>query len=386
MLDEARTETGVSKERCEMKKKVLVCLVSFLCFFGQALGRKVKNSDDYAVVLAGGNGMRLWPFSRENYPKQFLSVCGDQTLIQQAVDRVSSVVKKENIWIGTTAKHKESVIEQVGQQIGRIVIEPGMRNTGPAILLSCFEIYKKDPEAVIVFLPSDPFIPNKDRFISFLDRAIDYVRKNERICLLGLKPQYPATGYGYIEYDDSAQPLEGAPFQVKRFHEKPVLDVALRYCQQENMLWNISMFCGKAKVFMQEFQKEAPDIFQGVKAFVEGEGKYEDIRAESIDFAVMEKSKKISVLPADFEWCDVGNIEVFLALQQQWGISDTHTMSVNANNNMVCAPKKFVALVGVENLCVVETDDVLLITKQGEAEKVKRLVRKLKKTDYDQYV
>jgi len=340
----------------------------------------------YSVILAGGSGTRLWPLSRANYPKQFLSVCDEKTLIQQAVDRVSSVIKKENIWIGTTAKHKESVTQQVGDSIGRIVVEPGMRNTGPAILLSCFEIYKKDPDAVIVFLPSDPFIPNKARFVSFLERAIDYTKDHERICLLGLKPQYPATGYGYIEYDNAAQQFDNLPFVVKKFHEKPVLDVALRYCQQGNMLWNISMFCGQAKLFLEEFKKEAPDIFDGVKAFVEGRGRYEDIKAESIDFAVMEKSRKISVFPADFEWCDVGNIEVFLSLQKHYGLPDACTMSVNANNNMVCAPKKFVALVGVENLCVVETDDVLLITKQGEAEKVKRLVQKLKKSEHNQYV
>ena len=369
-----------------MKRTAFVCLIALLFFYGETSGRNVKSSHYYCVVLAGGSGTRLWPLSRSDFPKQFLSVCGDLTLIQQAVERISLIIREENIWIGTTAQHEWTVEMQVGDSIGRIVVEPGMRNTGPAILLSCFEIYKKDPDAVIVFLPSDPFIPNKSRFVSFLERAINYAEFHDRICLLGLKPQYPATGYGYIEYEDSMKGSEAIPFEVKSFHEKPVLEVAQRYCSQGNMLWNISMFCAKASVFMQEFKKEAPDIFEGVKAFVEGNGAYEDIRAESIDFAVMEKSKRVSVFPVDFDWCDVGNIEVFLALQKEYGLPDASTMSVSANNNLVHAPKKFVALVGVENLCVVETDDVLLITKQGEAEKVRRLVQKLKKSEFDQYV
>lgn len=369
-----------------MKKSVLVSLLFSLFFSVQLFGKNVKNPHVYAVVLAGGSGSRLWPLSRENYPKQFLSVCGGQTLLQQAVDRVGSLIKKENIWIGSAKKYEDIVLQQVGGKIGRVVLEPSMRNTAPAILLSCFELYKKDPDSFVIFLPSDPFIPDTKRFSSFLERAIDYVQREDRICLVGLRPQYPATEYGYIEYDGEAENKKGDPFEVKSFHEKPVLEVALRYCGQENMLWNISMFCGRVSVFLEEFKKWAPGIFEGVQAFSEGSGSYDDVRAESIDFAVMEKSKKTSVIPADFEWSDVGSLELFLALQREYGVPDVRTLSVSSNNNMVHVPKKFVALVGVENLCVVETDDVLLISNRGQAKKIKQFVQKLKKSEFDQYL
>ncbi|MCK5632924.1 hypothetical protein KAH94_04195 [bacterium] len=346
-------------------------------------GVNVKNKDVYCVILAGGSGTRLWPLSRASKPKQFLSVGSELTLIEQAVERVSYSVAKENIWIGTTKNHQALVEKYVGEQIGRIIVEPGARNTGPAILLNCFEIYKKNPNAVIVFLPSDPFIPNQDRFITFLDHAIDYTLKNDRISLLGLKPRYPATGYGYIEYDDTQL---NVPFGVKNFHEKPVFEIAQKYCEQGNMLWNISMFCAKASVFLEEFKSNAPDIFYAVEQYINGLGSYEDVRSESIDYAVMEKSKKVSVFPVDFEWCDVGNIEIFLSLQKEYGLDYKNVLTVNSNDNLVHVKGKLVALVGVEDLCVVETEDTLLITRRDKAEKVKTIVQKLKRTDLESYL
>jgi len=355
-----------------------------LCISSFATGKSVKYPNVYCVILAGGSGTRLWPLSRASFPKQFLSIYGNQTLLDQAIERVSASVAKENIWIGTTKKHEATVQECVGDRIGKIVVEPGMRNTGPAILLNCFEVYKKNPDAVILFLPSDPFIPTKERFVSFLDRAIEYTCTHDRISLLGLKPLYPATGYGYIEYDNTSRD-EVIPFIVKKFHEKPVYEVAQRYCSQGNMLWNISMFCAKARVFLEEFEKNAPDIFKAVKEYVEGSGRYEDVRAESIDYAVMEKSKRVSVFPVDFEWCDVGNVEVFLSLQKEYGICRSKKVSVNAHNNLVSVPNKLVALVGVENLCIVETDDALLIASRDQTEKVKQVVQQLKQLDLQEY-
>lgn len=335
----------------------------------------MKHTTVYCVILAGGSGTRLWPLSRANKPKQFLSVGSELTLLEQAVARVSLSVPRSNIWVGTTKEYVEKVQECVGGKIGNIVVEPGVRNTGPAILLSCFEIYKKDPDACIVFLPSDPFIPEKDRFVFFLDNAIDYIIKNEKIALLGLKPRYPATGYGYIEYDEHSGK---APFLVKKFHEKPALDIAQQYCKQGNMLWNISMFCGKARVFLEEFKKEASHMFEGVRAYVEGIACYEDVVADSIDYAVMEKSKQVCVFPVDFEWFDVGNVEVFLSLQQGYKPNKSKVVSVDAENNLVNADGKLIALVGVHDLCIVETDDTLLITKRDQAEKVRQVVQKLK--------
>jgi len=370
-----------------MSKKLIVITfcVFLLCKQNPILGEAPMDYKNvYFVILAGGSGTRLWPLSRSEKPKQFLAVGNKKTLLAQTIDRVCDLVDKKNIWISTTKKHKENIKKYVGNSIGHIIEEPGLRNTGPAILLACMKIYQQNPQASIIFLPADPFIPNKTAFVNSLKQAIDFTCKNNQITLLGLKPTYPATGYGYIEFDKSSR--ETAPFKVKKFHEKPTLEVAKNYTKKENMLWNIGMFCGKATIFLQEFKKEAPKIFQGVNAYVNGNGDYKTVKSDSIDYAVMEKSSNIFVLPVEFAWCDVGNIEVFLSIQKKHMQLDENVITVEANNNLVDTKNKLVALIGVDDLCIVETDDILLITKRNQAEKVKEIVNKLKKENIKKYL
>ena len=343
----------------------------------------------YFIILAGGSGTRLWPLSRKNKPKQFLSVGTEKTLIDQAIERVSSLVPKENIWISTTKEQEENIIAHVGEKIGQIIVEPGLRNTGPAILLACLELQKQNKKASVIFLPADPFISDKDSFVGYVKQAIDFTLSYDHITLLGLTPTYPATGYGYIEFDRLFEkPKHGTfePFPVIQFHEKPSLETAKAYIKKNNMLWNIGMFCGKVSVFVDEFKKVAPEIYEGVTAYVNGQGGYNNVKSDSIDYAVMEKSDNIFVLPVDFPWCDVGNIEVFLTIQKDAMKLKNNTISVNAKNNLVDVKNKLVALIGVDDLCIVETDDVILVTKRDEAKKVKLVVNQLKKSEKTNYL
>ena len=338
----------------------------------------------YFIILAGGSGTRLWPLSRNDKPKQFLKVGNQKTLIQQTIDRICTLVPKENIWISTTKKHAENINTHIGDRIGKIIIEPGLRNTGPAILLSCMELFKHNPEAAVIFLPADHFIPDTETFQYDLRQAIDFILKNNHITLLGLKPTYPATGYGYIEFDKSSK--NRAPYRVKKFHEKPSLGVAKNYITKNTMLWNGGMFCGKVEVFIEEFKKEAPEIFEGVSKYFNGQGDYNTVKSDSIDYAIMEKSSNIFVLPVDFPWCDVGNIEVFLTIQKDNMQLDNNIVSVDAKNNLVSVKDKLVALIGVTDLCIVETDDIILVTKRNQAEKVKGIVNTLKNTENQKYI
>ncbi|MFC1841599.1 mannose-1-phosphate guanylyltransferase [Candidatus Dependentiae bacterium] len=378
-----------------MKKKIFFSLCFFLCILKSNNSKarfceapmkykNVKYKNAYFIILAGGSGTRLWPLSRQEKPKQFLEVGEEKTLIDQAIERVSAIAPKENIWISTTKNHEENIKRYVGDKIGHIVVEPGLRNTAPAILLACLELHKKDPDAVVMFLPSDPFIEDKDKFVAYVKSAIEFSMENNHITLFGITPTYPATGYGYIEFDNVNK--KDAPYQVLKFHEKPKLEVAKAYVAQDNMVWNICMFCGKVKVFLEEFAKEAPEIFDGVTKYVNGHGDYNDVKSDSIDYAVMEKSKNIFVIPADFPWCDVGNIEVFLTIQKQNMQLDENVVSVDSKNNMVSVKDKLVALVGVDNLCIVETNDTLLITKRNQAEKVRQIVQQLKKSKNQTYL
>jgi len=371
-----------------MKRNIII--VTFLCFlsilraphsFSKDL--PAKHKDVYFIILAGGNGTRLWPLSRREKPKQFIAVGTKETLIDQAIDRISSLVPKENIWISTTKEHAENITRYAGNKIGNIVVEPGLRNTGPAILLGCMELYKHNPNASVIFLPADPFISNPETFISYVKQAINFTLTHDHITLIGLKPTYPATGYGYIEANKTQS---NAPYPVKAFHEKPSLDVAKQYVQKDTMFWNAGMFCGKTSVFIDEFKKEAPEIFEGVSEYMLGKGDYNDVKSDSIDYAVMEKSKNIYVLPATFPWCDVGNIAIFLDIQKKHKQLDTSMIQVDAKNNLVKTNNKLVALVGIDNLCVVETDDVILVARHDQTEKVKEVVNLLKKTNMQKYL
>jgi mannose-1-phosphate guanylyltransferase len=364
-----------------MKRILMAVGMAAIC----SLRASTPMADVYFVILAGGSGERLWPLSTQGKPKQLL-VAGQYTLLEQAINRVKNLVPQENIWISTTQQHEKAIKKSVGSKVGNVLAEPGARDTGPAILLNCFEIYKKNPEALVVFLPADPFIPESDTglFSRSLEAAIAFSRQNDHITLLGVKPTYPATGYGYVEYDP-AQATAVQPSLVKRFREKPSADVAQQYLEAGNMLWNIGMFCGKISVFMHEFKQEAPEIFEGMVHYVKGENTFDQIKADSIDYAVMEKSRNISVLPVSFSWCDVGNLEIFLTIKERHGVSEQNCITVQAKNNLIDVPGKLVALIGIEDLCIVETEHALLIAKRGEAEKVRAIVKQLKngcRTDY----
>jgi len=362
--------------------------IFFLCFLiliGKASNifskeamknKNVNYKNVYFVILAGGSGTRLWPLSKQAKPKQFLEVGERRTLIEQAIARISPLVPKENIWISTTEKYVENINTYVGDSIGNIVVEPGLRNTAPAILLACMELHKTNPEALVIFLPSDPFIPDTKTFISYVKSAVTFIKDNRNITLFGIKPTYPATGYGYIEFDNANK--KNAPYPVLKFHEKPSLEVAKEYIKKDNMVWNICMFCGQVDAFLNEFKTCAPNIFDSVQKYVDGQRNYNDIPSDSIDYAVMEKSKNIFVIPSDFQWCDVGNIEVFLTIQKEALQLNNNVVSVNSKNNLIDVKDKLVALVGINNLCIVEANGVLLITKQSEAEKVKHVVQQIK--------
>ena len=359
---------------CAQAKDSEICRTAM----GQEKAREV-----YYVFLAGGNGERLWPLSNERIPKQLLPLGPEGTLLAQTIDRVGPLTDKKHMWISTTEKHAAQIRSAVGDKVGTILIEPGSRNTGPAILYCCMSIYAIDPQASIVFLPADAYIPKTEwaKFREFLVHSIDHAQAHEEIVLLGMQPSYPATGYGYIEFAAQDVMTKQAPYRVTHFREKPSLDVAQQYVQEGNKLWNIGIFTGQARAFLQEYQKAAPEMYAAVTRFVEGTCSYNDVPKDSIDYAVMERSKQISVLPANFAWCDVGNIEVFLTLKQQYSTLNANYISIDSQNNLVDVPGKTVALVGVHDLCVVEVDGALLITKRDAAEKVRSVVDLLRQNN-----
>ncbi len=339
----------------------------------------------YIVILAGGKGERLWPLSREKRPKQLLSFCNDLSLLEQTINRVKSLVSKERLWIVTTEQQQKQITQMVGSKVGTILTEPESRNTAPAILLTCLKIAEQDKDAVISFVPADHFITQDDIFRDNLKNALDFSAHHDGITLLGLKPDWAATGYGYIEFEQKKEALE-KPQKVVRFHEKPSTKTAQLYLMLPNMLWNIGVFCAKVSTFLHEYQQAAPRIVSAIQNYLENKTSYEKCENISIDHAVLEKSSNTYVLPVSFIWSDVGNLDTFLSLHAQYKDVSAHTVTINSQNNVVNVNNKLVALIGVENLCIVETDDVLLIAQRDQTDKVKQVLSLLRTKNNEHYL
>ncbi len=374
-----------------MRKMTMLFPLAFVLLASLPL-EAVKPQNVHWVILAGGSGTRLWPLSRAEKPKQFLEVT-QGNLIQQSIDRLKLYpdFDQTHVYISTGSDILAQVnrLRSDGLHVDDVIVEPARRDTGPAILLSTLRILEKDPDALIMFLPADPYIPEGDYtvFSDYLKATMDYIGNEDKLLLLGKKPEFAATGYGYIEFNAKAGTVHGIQ-SISRFHEKPKLEVAESYLQRSNFLWNMGIFAGKAKVFAQLFAKYAPQIYQPMVDYVAGKGSYEAAQKKSVDFAVMEPSSlngELAVLPVDnFRWHDVGNVDVFLSirgqyLQEQGEAPLVYELEASGNKVKTDTAGKMVAIVGVDGLCVVDEKDVLLITKCTEAERLKQVVDDLKK-------
>lgn len=332
------------------------------------------------LILAGGSGQRLWPLSTKNNPKHMIPFIGQKSLLQQTIARVMPLATSEkNIWIITNQNQISKIKEHVDESVN-IIAEPAARNTAPAILFACNNIKNVDPSATIVILPADHFIPDQQKFLSELNKIADWVQTNDKISTIGIKPTFPAVGYGYIQ---AGSILSNGIYGVEKFHEKPNIERATEYISQGNMFWNGGIFIGKLNTFLHEFETNAPELFLGMQAFFENKIPYQILENISIDYAVMEKSKNIVVAPTTFEWSDVGNLDVFLALQQKFQPNPTEIINLDGQNNLINSNKKLVVCIGVSNLCIVETNDIILISKKEAVEGVKKALSQVQKIHED---
>lgn len=351
------------------------------------LSRRISKRDNlYCIALCGGSGTRLWPYSRKERPKQLLNLNSDKTLIEQTLERVRPLVKSnDQLWVITTKDHAEAVRANLGDQVGNILVEGASRNTGPAVIYACMEIYKKDPQALVLFLPADAYIPEYEygKVLAYIDSALSFVEANNRISIFGMTPTRPEIGYGYIEFDRTES--DNAPFyKVKKFHEKPNRPTAEEYLRLGTFAWNITMFCAPVSAVLAECRSVCPKLVIQVEEAIEGSRPYAEIESIAIEPALMEKSKHIWVLPVAFEWCDVGNVGVFLSLKE--AVKHQQLVSIDAKNNLVDVPDKIVAIIGIDDLCVVQTKDALLITRRDDAEKVRYVVQHLQQNGLGRYL
>lgn len=345
----------------------------------------------YAIIMAGGVGSRFWPVSTTDFPKQFHDMLGTgETLIQKTFSRLSNRIPAENILILTNEKYTDLVTAQLPLvKRENIVTEPAMRNTAPCILYASLKIKKQDPDALIIVAPSDHWIEDEHAFNENVQQAFDFCEKENALMTLGIKPNFPNTGFGYIEYN---QQDEQVIKKVVQFREKPTYEKAKEFLQSGNFLWNAGIFIWSAKAITAAFEKFQPEMnklfSKGVEVYnTANESQfisenYSNAENISIDYAILEKANNVFVLPATFDWNDLGT----------WGSlhekldKDVHNNAVvnatvileNASNNIIRTDsKKLIVIDGIHDCIIVDKDDVLLIYPKDKEQEIKTIVQKM---------
>ena len=366
------------------------------------------NPHFHPVILAGGRGTRFWPLSRKRSAKQLLALDGKQTMIQQTAARLEGLAPARNVWVVTNDYLRAAILRQLRKIPARqIVAEPVGRNSAPAIGLAAFLLLRCDPDAVVGMFPSDHVIADAEGFRATLRKGIEIAAAGESIVALGVRPTRAETGYGYIEA--GAQAGDGS-LRVRRFTEKPDLERARQFFEAGNYYWNSGMFIWRADTLASALREHLPATAAilekiaaayGTRKFAETFRKlYSKCENISVDYAVLEPrsakgegESRIFCLPADFGWNDLGSWtalhEHHLAKTKAMDgnlINATGSFALNATNNYVHAPGKFVATVGVSNLVVVQTEDALLITTLDHSQDVGKVVKYLDERKMDKLV
>ena len=354
------------------------------------------------VILAGGSGTRFWPRSRRAHAKQVLALDGDETMIQQTLSRLLPVAAAEDVWVVTNKWLDQTIRGQMPTvPAEQILSEPAARNTAPACALTAFLIEKTSPETVIGIFPSDHVVSNVRRFAEVISAGIEVAAAGDNIVVLGVPPTRPETGYGYIEQGGEMPGMGSvAVYRTKRFREKPDRHTAERFLAAGNFVWNGGIFLWSARTLANAIREHVPDMVPCIEKIVAAHGtpEFERVFAEeyphceniSIDYAVLErrsvkgeKNSNIYCLPADFGWNDLGSwasLHEHLGDHTEDNVLDGQTnglVTIESKGNYVYAPGKMVALLGVNGLVVVETDDALLITTRDRSQDVSKVVRQL---------
>ena len=346
----------------------------------------MRNKNNYAVLMAGGIGSRFWPVSTEEFPKQFHDLLGSgDTLIQKTFKRLQAIVPSENILILTNERYKNLVLEQLPEvKENQLILEPAMRNTAPCILLSALKIQKQNRDAVMLVVPSDHWIEDEEAFQKNITSAFENCRAKDVLMTLGIQPTFPNTGYGYIEYEKANQDIK----KVNRFTEKPDYATAKTFLSAGNFMWNAGIFVWSVKSIVESFEKFAPQMYQ---LFQSGISHYNTSKEDtfinekyplaeniSIDYAILEKAKNVYMLPATFDWNDLGTwgslFEKLPKDEQHNAVVRAQTLLIDSSNNIIQTKKgKRVVISNLNDFIIVDKDDVLIIVPKQKEQDIKQI-------------
>lgn len=352
-----------------------------------------------ALIMAGGRGERFWPRSRRNLPKQFLALTDDsKTMIQLTVERISSLVQEEDIYIVTNKDYKYLIKEQLPKiPIDNILCEPVGRNTAPCIGLGAIHITRKYQDALMIVLPSDHLVKFTNMFITTLRDACEVACKDDNLVTIGIAPDYPETGYGYIKFNPHN--MVGRAYQVDRFVEKPTLEIAKEYLATEEYLWNSGMFVWKVSAILENMGKLMPQMYKhltNIQASFEMENsdavleeEFREIEAKSIDYGIMEKAEHIYILPGNFGWDDVGSwlaVSRIKKSNESGNVVSGNVITVDTAECVIQGGNKLIATVGLEDIIIVDSNDAILICSKDSAGNIKKVLENLKICNRDEYI
>jgi mannose-1-phosphate guanylyltransferase len=344
----------------------------------------------FAVIMAGGVGSRFWPRSKEKAPKQLLRIFGENTMIQDTVERLKGLVDDENIYIITNKVQKPEIVVQLKNiPYENIIEEPFGRNTAACIGLASIIIEKKDKNAVTLILPADHIIKDKNIFHNTLKNAAQFASDSKGLVTIGIPPTRPETGYGYIQIDDKS--ITNNIFQVLSFAEKPNYATAVRFIESGDFMWNSGMFIWRADAILHEIKNYLPDLYEGLETVRKdlGNSEYEKtlfnvygiLRSISIDYGIMEKSKHVFLIKGEFSWSDVGSWEEVYQLTEKNNEGNALKGNIYSDRTIdsyIYSPDRFTAVIGVESLIIINTEDALLICRRDHCQDVKKIVDHLK--------
>ena len=351
-------------------------------------------SEPYVVIMAGGRGERFWPHSRLRRPKHLLPIVGETPMLAQTVARLSGLVPPDRIFVVTNCEQREATLETCPELLPQQVVgEPMGRDTAAAVGLSALLVKRASEDAVFAMLPADHVIDRAAGFQDVLQAAMEAASKEDVLVTIGVRPTEPATGYGYVQRGELRLEAKGrSVHEVKRFVEKPDLETARSYLESGDYFWNAGMFVWRPEVILNSLAAHAPELREALRGLEECEDESEDLDScmqrvypqlpkISIDYAVMEKAQNVVMVESDFDWDDVGEwpaVARHFPTDEAGNVLRGEVVALDAADNLVISPKgRLTALLGVEDLIVVETEDATLICHRDKAQEVKRLAQEI---------
>jgi mannose-1-phosphate guanylyltransferase len=358
--------------------------------------------DLIAVIMAGGGGTRFWPLSRQNRPKQFLNLSGNDIMLNDTILRYKNVISPRNTMIVTNKSQADILNETLLSEVPRenVLKEPTARNTAACVLYAALAIKKKYGDGIMAVLPSDHYFTDTEGFRDILRKTCFAAEETGKLVTIGIKPSFPATGYGYINFNKQVKvELPEDTYEVNEFVEKPVFEKAKKYVESGDYLWNSGMFVWKVSVILENFQRFLPRLYGRMMEIYDYIGTdreeeyiskvYPTLQSISIDYGILERSDDVLVVPGDFGWNDVGSWDALGAIfppDENGNIVKANHVGIETKNSIIYANGRLIATIGIDGLIIADTDDAVLICPKNRAQEVKDMVELLKEKNMNNYI